>query len=313
MFWRKISPKDKSVLITGCDSGFGNRLAFRLNELGFRVYATVLSEQSVGAQDLTTKCKFADNMCVLEMNVTKEDQINRCYDFVESDLQKNGCVLWAVVNNAGVVTYGHTEWGPFDEITKTFDVNVFGVIRVTRKFTPLIRLSQGRIVIVASLGGRLVADNLGVYCMSKFSIIAYSDALRREMRKFKVKVSTIEPLLFKTAMYEMAKPSLDRNWMTTDDTIREAYGEHYFAHQLKVLDWEFKIGMGTKNLDIVVNDMIAAVVSVSPNRRYTPVNRFMFKIIPPFIPLLPQWIVDRVFYAMNTKPAFVNKTKQNKI
>ena len=113
--------------------------------MGFRVYATVLSEQSVGAQDLTTKCKFADNMCVLEMDVTKEDQIDRCYDLVESDLQTSGCVLWAVVNNAGILTYGHIEWGPFDEFTKTFDVNVFGVIRVTRKFIPLIRLSRGNI------------------------------------------------------------------------------------------------------------------------------------------------------------------------
>ncbi|CAG2176569.1 unnamed protein product [Oppiella nova] len=276
--------------------------------MGFRVYATVLSDASVGAQDLTTKCKFADNIHVMEMDVTKQDQIDRCYDFVDSDLQTSGCLLWAVVNNAGDTTCGHTEWGPFDVITKTFDVNVFGVIRVTRKFTPLIRQSTGRIVIVSGLGGRIVLDNLGVHCMSKCSTIFYSDALRREMRAFNVNVSTIEPLLFKTAMYEMIKPSLHRNWMTTDDSIREAYGEEYFAHQMKVLDWELKIGMATKHLDIVVNDMIDAVVSVSPRRRYTPVNRFVFKIIPPFIPLIPQWVVDRVFYVMNTKPASVKKS-----
>ncbi|CAG2118936.1 unnamed protein product, partial [Medioppia subpectinata] len=120
--------KNKAVIITGCDSGFGNALAFRLNSMGFRVYACVLDTNSTGAQDLSNKCQFKDEICIVRMDVTIDEDINRCHEFVVADLQTSNRVLWSVVNNAGVLTYGHLEWGAFDDFVKVYDVNVFGVV-----------------------------------------------------------------------------------------------------------------------------------------------------------------------------------------
>ena len=130
-------------LIIGCDSGFGNRLAYKLNQNGFRVYATVLSENSEGSKQLLRSAVFEDKMHVLEMDVTNDENVRRVYREVTKDLESNGDQLWAVVNNAGMFACGHIEWGTIDTYSRVFNVNVFGMVRVTRVFLPLIKQSKG--------------------------------------------------------------------------------------------------------------------------------------------------------------------------
>jgi len=120
-------------------------VALRLNELGFRVYATVLDTKNSGSVELCHKCSNKDKMCVLAMDVTKDEEIDHCFHTIVSDLKTTGDLLWAVVNNAGRLTCGPTSWGSFDDYKKEFDVNVFGVVRVTRKFTPLVIGSKGKV------------------------------------------------------------------------------------------------------------------------------------------------------------------------
>ena len=127
----------------GCDSGFGNRLAHKLNQNGFRVYATVLSAANEGSKDLVKSAVFEDKMHVLEMDVTKDESMRSAYREVKKDLESNGDQLWALVNNAGMFACGHIEWGTLDTYKNVFEVNVFGVVRVTRVFLPLIKASKG--------------------------------------------------------------------------------------------------------------------------------------------------------------------------
>ena len=61
------------------------------------------------------------------------------------DIKESGHQLWSIVNNAGICYYGLLEWGTFDDCFKQFDINVFGAIRVTRKFIPLLRKSKGKL------------------------------------------------------------------------------------------------------------------------------------------------------------------------
>ena len=129
--------------IIGCDSGFGNRLAYKLNQNGFRVYATVLSAANEGSKQLVRSAVFEDKMHVLEMDVTNDDNVRQVYEEVRNDLNSNGDQLWAVVNNAGVITFGHIEWGTIDDYKQVFEVNTFGAVRVTRIFAPLIKDSRG--------------------------------------------------------------------------------------------------------------------------------------------------------------------------
>ena len=62
--------------------------------------------------------------------------------------------LWAVVNNAGIATFTEIEWCSVDQFQRILDVNVLGVVRVTKAFLPLLRYSHGRVVNVASLAGK---------------------------------------------------------------------------------------------------------------------------------------------------------------
>ena len=109
--------------------------------MGFRVYATVLSTSSKGAQELESE--FADKVVVLQMDVTNDDEVKQVYESVKKDLESSGHVLWAVVNNAAIFIASLLEWGSLDTYRQQFEVNVFGTVRVTRVFLPLIRASKG--------------------------------------------------------------------------------------------------------------------------------------------------------------------------
>ena len=127
----------------GCDSGFGYQLVQCLSSYGFRVYATVLDTHSYGAQQLIDNCSEPNRMVVHKMDVTRARDIENVYQKVVEDLQTNDYILWSVVNNVGYGVIAQTEWLDLAQIKKLFEVNLFGVVKVTRMFLPLIRHSKG--------------------------------------------------------------------------------------------------------------------------------------------------------------------------
>ena len=138
---RKIDPKNKSILITGCDSGFGYETARQLQLIGWQVFVTVINDQSYHADHLKS-C----GCIVIRMNVKSIDDIIHTYDLVANHCQIRNLKLWAIVNNAGVLVSGEIEWGKLHEqLEQIFDVNVFGYVRMTRQFLPLIRQSKGQL------------------------------------------------------------------------------------------------------------------------------------------------------------------------
>lgn len=143
-FVRLVSADGKAVLVTGCDTGFGHLLAKFLARDGFLVFAGCLDAKSEGAMSLKKQARIK----VLQMDVTKDDEIEDAYRIIKEDL--GTLKLWAVVANAGMMNCGLLEWMTITSITHIFDVNVFGVVRVVKKFLPELRQSKGRAVIVAS-------------------------------------------------------------------------------------------------------------------------------------------------------------------
>ena len=86
---------------------------------------------------------FSDLMKVIKMDVRNDEEVNYVYEDIKKDLELSGDQLWAIVNNAGILDWGHTEWGTLDTYKNVFEVNTFGLVRVTRTFLPLIRSSKG--------------------------------------------------------------------------------------------------------------------------------------------------------------------------
>jgi len=265
-FHETIDVSKKAVFVTGCDSGFGHRLANRLNGLGFTVFAACLDPNGDGPQSLLKTAANPKATKLIQMDVTSDEDVQRAYKEVETTLGKSGHKLWAIVNNAGIFKWQYVEWGKLEDYQKVIDINVIGLARVTRTFLPLLRKSKGRVVNVASIAGRLSGPGLSIYTISKHSVVAFSTALRREMLPWGVKVSTIEPAIYKTPMADEERlvKETRKAWDETSTSVKEDYGEEYFRDSVKTLLAQD----GRDNPEEVVDALQDAIIAVEPEIRY---------------------------------------------
>ncbi|XP_061191913.1 17-beta-hydroxysteroid dehydrogenase type 6-like [Saccostrea echinata] len=299
-----VSPQDKAVLITGCDSGFGHSLALNLAKRGFTVFAGCLFLDREGARSLK---ESSNNIHVVQLDVTDDWQVQKAVQTVKENL--NGKVLWALVNNAGIATFQEIEWCSVNQFQQIMDVNVIGVVRVTKAFLPLLRDGEGRVINVASLAGRFTVPAFAAYSMSKKACIAFSDGLRQEMAKFGVKVITIEPGLYRTPIVESDYliNANRKSWAETPSEVKEVYGEEYFDAFCKSISTHMR--RARSNVGEVVKQMEEAVTSASPKHRYVPY--WMSDLRANFLGILPDEARDKVFmktYKLPAKPAQTPKS-----
>lgn len=180
-----VQEDQKAVLITGATSGIGRAAAERLAEAGYFVYAGARKKEDMD------ELSAIDNIQAVRLDVTKQQDIDAAVEFIESQ----GRGLWGLVNNAGVNVLDPLIEADESDVQFLFDVNVFGVYRVTKAFAPMIIESKGRIVNTSSIAGILSGGytGYGMYVMSKHAVEAFTDQLAWEMQKFDVLVSAIEP------------------------------------------------------------------------------------------------------------------------
>lgn len=299
-----VAPEDKAVLITGCDSGFGHSLALNLDRQGFTVFAGCLFSDREGARSLKENSK---NIQVVQLDVTDDWQVRKAVQTVKENL--NGKVLWALVNNAGIATFQEIEWCSVTQFQQIMDVNVIGVVRVTKAFLPLLRGGEGRVINVASLAGRFTVPAFAAYSMSKKACIAFSDGLRQEMAKFGVKVITIEPGLYRTPIVESDYliNANRRSWAETPSEVKEVYGEEYFDAFCKSISLHMR--RARSNVGEVVKQMEEAVTSANPKHRYVPY--WISDLRATFLGALSDETRDKFFlstYKLPTKPAQAPKS-----
>ncbi|XP_036156168.1 retinol dehydrogenase 16 isoform X1 [Myotis myotis] len=287
--------RDKYVLITGCDSGFGNLLARQLDLRGLRVLAACLTEK--GAEQL--RGKTSDRLETVILDVTSTESIAAATQWVKEHTGDRG--LWGLVNNAGIsVPTGLNEWLTKPDFVKMLNVNLLGVIEVTLSLLPLVRKAKGRVVNVSSVMGRVSLCG-GGYCISKYGIEAFSDSLRRELSHFGVKVAIIEPGFFKT--FVTSPPVISRSyqeaWDKASPEVKEAYGERFLARTLKAVgSLEKKC---THDLSLVTNCMEHALTACHPRTRYS--AGWDAKLI--YLPMsyMPTFLVDAMTNWSKPRPA----------
>lgn len=256
-------PKQRAVLITGCDSGFGHALAKRLDSLGYWVYACCQFLDGPGATVL--KGTSSSRLRVIGLDVTNDEQIKQAEEIVKSTLGEQK--LWAVVANAGVAIHGYVEWNRMEDIKKMFDVNVFGVIRTVQAFTPFVRESKGRIIITASFAGRHVIPFLVPYSMTKAAAIALADGLRAELNRFGVHVASIEPNLYRTNITPTSTAVLEATWDRLPEDIKQAYGQDTFIEASNALH-DFR-HMSIDDLGSAIECFEHAIRAVYPRNSYS--------------------------------------------
>ncbi|NWI37868.1 RDH16 dehydrogenase, partial [Picathartes gymnocephalus] len=278
---------EKHVLITGCDSGFGNLLARQLDARGLRVLAACLTE--AGAAQL--RAATSNRLQTVLLDVTSSKSIAHVTAWVRERVGDQG--LWGLVNNAGIaIPTAPNEWLSKEDFVKVMNVNLIGLVEVTLSLLPLVRRARGRVVNVSSVMGR-VSFFGGGYCPSKYGVEAFSDSLRLEMRNFGVKVCVIEPGYFKTMITNVE--SLEKNfydsWKKLPEEIKASYGEDYlrqFVTMLKVLQKGYN-----SNLSLVTNCMEHALTSLHPRTRYSPGWDAKLLYLP--ISYLPSALSDALF------------------
>lgn len=232
-FVSEVCGEGKAVLITGCDTGFGHRLAKRLSCKGFMVFAGCLSSKSDGAAEL----KLRPNISVLQLDVTDQKQIDDALVAVKEQLDSR--VLWSVVANAGIGTGGLLEWLTTETIAKVFDVNVLGTLRVIKKFLPLLRKSQGRVVTLASPLGHFTVPMVAPYCMTKHAVVSMMDAFRRECSAKGVDMVTVEPSAYRTgivSMYNVPKEHVMLELRKQPAEVIADYSDAEIDDMLRVMD-----------------------------------------------------------------------------
>ncbi|XP_022100681.1 D-beta-hydroxybutyrate dehydrogenase, mitochondrial-like isoform X1 [Acanthaster planci] len=298
----KINPQDKAVLITGCDTGFGHELAKCLHSLGFVVFAGCLDVQGEGAlrlKDVPSESggRASKKLHVIQMDVTKEDQVSDAVQTVLSLLPKS-TGLWAIVNNAGISTFGDVEFCGLDVYQRVANVNLWGAIRVCKAFLPLLRKTKGRVVNVTSVLGRQASMGRSCYVATKHALEGFTQCLRYEMRNWDVKTVIVEPGNFIGATGIFTQDKIDHiaeeMWRSMSEEVKESYGEDFF--QSRVQRMRFFTRTGNTNTQPVLDAMIDAVTDEIPRVRYEP--KTLYWHIRTFVmTLLPHRVGDYFYHA----------------
>lgn len=255
----------KYVLLTGCDSGFGRATAQRLDQLGFNVFATCLTKK--GQDEITSLC--SERLRAFHLDVTDSKEIKDALQFVRQNLPAN-TGLWGLINNAGIAKVGPIEWQTVDEYKRVADVNLWGLIDVTKAFLPLIKMAKGRVINIASIGGRACLPHASAYSISKFGVEAFSDALRRELSMSGVQVSVIEPGFFKTNITnkENLRGLWKDLWAKLDPSLMEEYGYDFYQTSVNNMLKGMVDVCASPHLYKVVDAIIHSLVSQYPQSRY---------------------------------------------
>ncbi|MBT2246022.1 SDR family NAD(P)-dependent oxidoreductase [Sphingobium sp. BHU LFT2] len=180
----------KTWLITGCSSGFGQRLALAAAHRGDRVIATARNVRTI--EEMAKP--FCGRMITLPLDVTDASAAKAT---VEEAVKTFGG-FDVLVNNAGYALFGAIEEGTPEEYRPMFEVNVFGLIETTRAALPVLRRSGGTIVNMSSSAGIEGRGGGGYYHATKFAVEGISEALASELEPLGIRVLIVEPGPFRT-------------------------------------------------------------------------------------------------------------------
>ena len=190
--------KDKVALVTGASSGIGKVTVKQLLAQGAIVYAAARRTERMN--DLQKMGAY-----VVSLDVTDEASANACVERIVKEQSR----LDILINNAGYGSYGAVEDVPLEEARRQFEVNLFGLARITQLALPHMRArGYGKIVNISSIAGKVYTPLGAWYVATKHALEGWSDALRFETQSFGIDVIIIEPGGINTEWGGIARDSL---------------------------------------------------------------------------------------------------------
>jgi len=212
----------KSILITGCSTGFGRLAAEHYAREGARVFATMRNLPRTEASELRALASEENlDLHVIEIDVLSDDQVA---SGVAQAMEINGGPIDVLINNAGISFGGPIEIQDMEATQLTFDTNVFGAQRMIRAVLPSMRSARsGHIINITSQLGRVIAPSYGMYSPSKFALEALSEGLAYELVPHGVDVSIVEPGGYPTMIWSNANTNSAALLERSDGTHTSGY------------------------------------------------------------------------------------------
>jgi NAD(P)-dependent dehydrogenase (short-subunit alcohol dehydrogenase family) len=186
----------KTILITGTSTGFGRDTAMSLARAGHRVFASMRNVRAKNEEHAAAL--RSQGIDVVELDVTQNSSVDGAVRLVLDQADR----IDVLINNAGLAAAGLTESFTVEQAQALFDVNVFGLLRVTDAVLPAMRRQRdGLIINIGSILGRVTFPFFGIYGASKFAVEALTDSMRYELSQLGIEVTLVQPSAYPTSMY----------------------------------------------------------------------------------------------------------------
>lgn len=273
----------KSVLISGVSTGIGYHLLKVYSERDYQVFGSV-RKQNDAEQLLEEFPEFTP----LLFDVTDNEAIKAAVTIVEKKL--NGQGLGILINNAGVAVSGPLMLLELEEFQRQFDINVFGLLRLTKACLPLLGASEnlghppGKILNISSISGKVGYPFLGAYASSKHAVEGLSHSLRRELLPFGIDVILIAPGSIKTPIWEKESATV------IPEKIKTSIFGKYVANFQKMMHRTAKRGLDPYQFAKQVVDISE---KSKPKTRYAFAKNYLTDwILPRYV--LPDRVLDQM-------------------
>jgi NAD(P)-dependent dehydrogenase (short-subunit alcohol dehydrogenase family) len=264
------------ALVTGASSGIGKAAALALVQAGFDVVGTSRNASRVAPHRGVT---------FLDLDVTSDESVRT---LVRGVIERFGRID-VLVNNAGTGAAGAAEESSVAQDQRVFDINFFGLIRMTKAVLPHMRAQgRGRIINISSVLGLVPAPYMASYAATKHAIEGYSESVDHELREYGVRVLLIEPAYTRTGF--------DANALQPDAPLP------IYAAQRLAFDGVMASAMaGGDDPATVAKSIVAAATDPKPKLRYT-VGSTAGRVSA-LRRFVPAWAFDRQIRKLNRLPA----------
>jgi len=273
------SSQGKTIVITGCSSGFGRQTALHLAQGGWQVFATL--RQASDQADLlaeSTRQSCQQYLTPVICDITRPEQVAALAQTVSTVTSH----LDALLNNAGTAFGAPLELLALDDLRAQFEVNTVAQLGVIQAFLPLLKAARGVIINVSSLSGRIAFPLMGAYSASKFALEALSDALRVELAPFAVQVVLIEPSSSPTGI-----------WRTSSSRAAVKLDEHRDGPYAPLLSVFEKIATRSSQVGFPPQLFAETVESILTTRR--PRSRYIIPLSARLEIFLRRMLPDRLW------------------
>ena len=264
--------KPEVILVTGASSGIGKAIVDHLVTRGHVVFGAARRLEKM--KDLEEK-----GANILKMDITNEEDVQRVVDTV---IAREGRID-VLMNNAGFGLYGPVEEIPIADAKYQFDVNLFGLARLTQLIIPHMRTQQrGKIINMSSIGGKVYTLFGAWYHATKHALEGWSDCLRLELQPFGIHVIIVEPGIIKTAFGDVVGGGIEKY------ASNPAYKEYIERYQRALKRSYEQDGAGSPP-SVIAKVVAKAIRAKKPKTRYA-AGKYARTLL-----FMRKWLGDRMF------------------